>query len=729
MAPGSATGTCCRCSPRRSLTPRGAQRWVAAFFLASCLATAQRGVGGAGLLPVEEAPLHTEGRYIVSRGGERVKWACANWYGAYSSKGVVGGLEVRPLAEIVARIAHLGFNCVRLCYSTQAHVENPVILRDAVEANLEFQGKRYLEVLDATVAAITQAGLMVIINNHNHKSGWCCHYTQDEGLWYTPEYPESVWIDSLVQMTLRYKSNPLVVAIDLRNEVHDYQDTVLTWGTGDMKTDWAAAATRAGNAVLAANPNVLIVIMALCFGMDLRAARDYPISLTVPDRVVYQTHNYVEFQFWMWISTTVTSWVSIRDFSVAVWILALVFAVVLLLAWDGLHRPKPALNTLLVYAGIWFFAILALSAVIAFAMYSVTRPYCGYWARRDMLPAVLACGLLSPVGLAMIVGGCVRHRRGCGACRTVAPKDEGGSEETSSSAPAEETGADIESFGVAGATPLGNPTPAASPEERSPTLLASQGRTAVTETVVGKKGDQTGSRGIQELQGASTGNIEAAEPQPEVRRAVAPKRLMGAPGWRSCGLAWSGLLHKVQKRKNGTKAELEVEWDMGLCCGFHCFVLAMILLLALGVLFIFACFAPTYQLLETHFDRMWGFVQEEGYPYTAPVWMGEFGNPVRGTYWINFMRYLRDHDMDFAYWALNGKKWGEGWIDTTNGKWNAYDEPRWQNESFGIFKEDYSTVRDAWRLLDLQALMAPPVDQFRVMQPCDRAVLGSQCGG
>jgi ferredoxin len=581
---------------------------------------------------------------------------------------------------------------VRLCYSTQAQLENAVILRDAVEANLEFEGKRYLEVLDATVDAITQAGLMVIINNHNHKSGWCCHYTQDEGLWYTSEYPESVWIDSLVQMTLRYKSNPLVVAIDLRNEVHDYQDTVVTWGTNDMKTDWAAAATRAGNAVLAANPNVLIVIMALCFGMDLRAARDYPISLTVPDRVVYQTHNYVEFQFWSWVSTTVTSWASIRDFSAVVWIVALVCAVVLWLAWDELRRPKPTLNSLLVYAGIWFFAILALSAVIAFVMYSVTRPYCGYWARRDMLPAVIACGLLSPIGLAMIVGGCVRHCRGCDACRTVAPTGE--TKETSSSSSSEEARADKE-----GALPIDNPTPTASPEELA-------------------------------LSPRSNDNIEAGEPQPEVRRASAPKRLLGAPGCRSCGLAWSGLVHKVQKRNKGTKAELEVEWDMGLCCGFNCFVLAIVLLLALGVLFIFACFAPTYQLLETHFDRMWGFVQEEGHPYTAPVWMGEFGNPVRGTYWINFMRYLRDRDMDFAYWALNGKKWGEGWIDTTTGKWyDHHGGPRWENESFGIFKEDYFTVRDAWRLLDLQALMMPPVDHFRVMEPCDRAALGSQCGG
>merc|ERR1711862_448282 len=34
-----------------------------------------------------------------------------------------------------------------------------------------------------------------------------------------------------------------------------------------------------------------------------------------------------------------------------------------------------------------------------------------------------------------------------------------------------------------------------------------------------------------------------------------------------------------------------------------------------------------------------------------------------GVYWQHFLHYLADNDVDFAYWALNGKKYGEGYIN------------------------------------------------------------------
>merc|ERR1712050_263740 len=99
---------------------------------------------------------------------------------------------------------------------------------------------------------------------------------------------------------------------------------------------------------------------------------------------------------------------------------------------------------------------------------------------------------------------------------------------------------------------------------------------------------------------------------------------------------------------------------------------------------------------------------EEHYPYTAPVWMGEFGVNVRSQYWLNFVRYLSIRDVDFAYWAVNGIKWSEGYIDATTGNFENYDFPRWENESYGLLMDDYKTIRHPWKLLDLQALMESP---------------------
>jgi hypothetical protein len=66
----------------------------------------------------------------------------------------------------------------------------------------------------------------------------------------------------------------------------------------------------------------------------------------------------------------------------------------------------------------------------------------------------------------------------------------------------------------------------------------------------------------------------------------------------------------------------------------------------------------------------------------VPVWVGEFGTGVGDTswYWGFLLRVLRDNDLDFAYWALNGRQWQE--------------ERGWDNEWFGLLNEAYSAVKD-----------------------------------
>jgi hypothetical protein len=135
-------------------------------------------------------------------------------------------------------------------------------------------------------------------------------------------------------------------------------------------------------------------------------------------------------------------------------------------------------------------------------------------------------------------------------------------------------------------------------------------------------------------------------------------------------------------------------------------------------------------MMETHFDRNWGFALEDGHNFTAPVWHGEFGNARRGEYWVGLMRYLSDHDVDFAYWALNGKKWASGVVDPGTGDFEPYEKAHWEGESYGVLREDYRTVRYAWRLLDLQVLMESTSSMWSTgVRPCDRSVMGIECGG
>jgi len=118
---------------------------------------------------------------------------------------------------------------------------------------------------------------MVLLNNHTSSSMWCCSDDDCEGLWWTYEYPEYKWIDCLRHLAQRYRSNPMVVAFDLRNEIRKTPELTPSWGDGNLLTDWRRAATICGNEILAVNPNLLIMVGGIFYQLDLSGVRYSPI--------------------------------------------------------------------------------------------------------------------------------------------------------------------------------------------------------------------------------------------------------------------------------------------------------------------------------------------------------------------------------------------------------------------------------------------------------------------
>ena len=62
-----------------------------------------------------------------------------------------------------------------------------------------------------------------------------------------------------------------------------------------------------------------------------------------------------------------------------------------------------------------------------------------------------------------------------------------------------------------------------------------------------------------------------------------------------------------------------------------------------------------YPSFAKDMENNWGYLLRSN---TAPVWVGEFGAPHRGGegdlhYWNHLMKYLKDVDADFGYWALS----------------------------------------------------------------------------
>jgi len=306
---------------------------------------------------------HTNGNQILDSNNARVRMAGINWYGFETTDGVVHGLWAQDYHAILNAIKSNGYNTIRLPYSNQM-VETPSVppnisfANGGGQINSDLKGLNSLEVMDKIITEAGNDGLRVLLVNHRSEAG---NSAEANGLWYTSAYPESAWINDWLTLVNRYASfkdangNPIVIGVDLRNEPHlvaNGSPSGSCW-TGDSATNgcpvsnaaqnWPAAAQRAGNAVLAANPNLLIIIEGNdCYsgdcdwwGGNLEGVQSNPVVLNVPNRLVYSAHDYgpslfqqswfngttsaasldaVWDKFWRYVSTSNTAPVLVGEF-------------------------------------------------------------------------------------------------------------------------------------------------------------------------------------------------------------------------------------------------------------------------------------------------------------------------------------------------------------------------------------------------------------------------------
>lgn len=250
----------------------------------------------------ETTPLVTNGRWIVnSTDGRRVRLRCANWYGAHQELHVVGGLELRSVAELTSLFRASGANCVRLPFSVELAKYNPLVPAEAIAGILSSDGcnstRRALDVMDCVVAHLQRRGILVVLNSHNSRARWVgAGALEQQGLWHVPGYSTEDWLQSLETMARRYK----VAGMDLRNEIHDQDGVRITWGeTDDVETDWLAASTAAYDRLHQVDPDLLVIVGGLCWNTDLRPmmANVGPLRALQNRKLVYTAHIY-SFSFW-----------------------------------------------------------------------------------------------------------------------------------------------------------------------------------------------------------------------------------------------------------------------------------------------------------------------------------------------------------------------------------------------------------------------------------------------
>ena len=244
--------------------------------------------------------LHTSGGRIVDAQGREVRLTGINWFGYNTGTNIFDGCWSINMASGLKAIADHGFNLLRIPISSELILawrngRYPQANYNSY-TNPELNGMNSLQILDYAVAKCREYGIKIMFDLHSLDSNGGGHMYE---YWYNGTYSEDDWIASLTWLTSHYNGNDTVIAIDLKNEPHG--GTV--WDGSNAQNNWRRAATRAGNAVLDINPNLLIMIEGIetCngqtafWGGNLQGVRNYPVNFGSADRndqIVYSPHDY-----------------------------------------------------------------------------------------------------------------------------------------------------------------------------------------------------------------------------------------------------------------------------------------------------------------------------------------------------------------------------------------------------------------------------------------------------
>jgi aryl-phospho-beta-D-glucosidase BglC (GH1 family) len=241
-------------------------------------------------VPPNAGFLSTDGSRIVDSQGNTVTLNGLNWFGMETNTYAPHGLWTRSMDSMLDQMATLGYDTLRIPFSNEALRSGSVPNGIDFSKNPDLVGKSAVQILDLLVAKAGQRGIRIFLDRHRPDA------SAQSDLWYTSAVSEEQWIADWEMLARRYKGNPVVIGADLHNEPHGRA----TWGSGQTTTDWRLAAQRAGNRILAANPDWLIIVegvesvngQSYWWGGNLRNAGSYPVTLNVPNKVIYSSHDY-----------------------------------------------------------------------------------------------------------------------------------------------------------------------------------------------------------------------------------------------------------------------------------------------------------------------------------------------------------------------------------------------------------------------------------------------------
>ncbi|MBP2296408.1 cellulase family glycosylhydrolase [Azospirillum rugosum] len=236
--------------------------------------------------------LHTEGGQIVDSAGHNVKLTGVNWFGAEGYAFAPQGLWMDSYQNHMDKMQDLGFNVIRLPYSDAMLDNGRMPTGIDYSKNPDLAGKTSLQVFDKIIEYADKIGMKIILDHHRSGDGASAN---ENGLWYTDQYPESKMIANWKMLAQRYAGNDAVIGADLHNEPHN----PTTWGDGGPN-DWARAAERIGNAIQTVNKDWLLIVEGnevynnqwYWWGGNLLGQKAYDVKFNTPGKLVYSVHDY-----------------------------------------------------------------------------------------------------------------------------------------------------------------------------------------------------------------------------------------------------------------------------------------------------------------------------------------------------------------------------------------------------------------------------------------------------
>jgi len=227
------------------------------------------------------------------------------------------GLQHQSASSIASWVASNGFNCVRLTYSIDLAL-NPgysisssfqnaagtagvsssqmtSLYNSVVSKNSWASSTTTLGAFAKVIEELRNRGIMVILDNHVSKAGWCCGNSDGNGWWDAASGYDSSnsrffntndWLRGLSAMAQFAKSHSNVVGMSLRNELRAV-------GSQDKNShaDWYKFVKAGADATHPANGDLLIAVGGPGYATDLGFLYDKPF-----DRAPYNNKVVVELQ-------------------------------------------------------------------------------------------------------------------------------------------------------------------------------------------------------------------------------------------------------------------------------------------------------------------------------------------------------------------------------------------------------------------------------------------------